>query len=71
MRTSPCRKEGVPCQKRFLGCHDTCKEYLEFVAEREAENKARNIEAESHHDWVVARKKHIRKKKYKHIGGQR
>ena len=33
---SPCKKNGIDCPKRVIGCHDNCKEYQDFAAEREA-----------------------------------
>ena len=43
MKTPHCKKNGIDCPNRFLGCHDSCKEYQEYAAERE---KIRNMHLE-------------------------
>lgn len=34
MNVPPCKKDGVPCPKRELGCHSKCDEYLEYAQSR-------------------------------------
>lgn len=36
-KPQPCKD----CEKRFLGCHDTCEDYAEFRKWRDMVNKAR------------------------------
>ena len=43
MDNAPCKKNGIDCPNRVLGCHDTCKEYQAFAEERE---RIRNIRHE-------------------------
>lgn len=35
MDNAPCKKNGIDCPNRVLGCHDNCKEYQAFAAHRE------------------------------------
>lgn len=44
MNNAPCKKNGVDCPNRVLGCHDHCKEYQAFAAERERIRTIRNEE---------------------------
>ena len=39
---SPCKRNGIDCHKRHMGCHDDCKEYQDFSADRE---RIRNLRA--------------------------
>ena len=40
MAVMPCKD----CQKRFVGCHSSCTEYLSFREEKTAENQRRQDE---------------------------
>lgn len=39
----PCKKDGVPCDKRHVGCHSTCEGYQAYKAE--ADRIAKNRKA--------------------------
>ena len=68
MRTpSPCKLNGVPCEKRTMGCHSGCEEYRLWeavhAAELEQERKAREglRQAEDFRAKLDTRTKFIRK----------
>ena len=31
----PCINDGKPCEKRFIGCHAKCKDFLEWKENRD------------------------------------
>ena len=52
MKKPPCKVEGVECDKRHIGCRNTCDEWLKWQAvhdqERAAREKYINIKAEGY-----------------------
>ncbi len=46
MNPCPCKKGGIDCPKRYLGCHSECKEYQEWSEERAEMNKRRKADRE-------------------------
>lgn len=47
MRVSPCKG----CEKRELGCHDRCEEYLKYKEGRNALYEQRRVSAANTRPW--------------------
>ena len=56
----PCRKNGVDCPNRCVGCHATCKEFADYRAGIDADNAVRDKvrEAEDIVNRTIWRKRH-------------
>lgn len=63
-RESPCYKDGADCPKRHLLCHETCQEYKEWRAEKDADNKAKHDSADQEY-WGYILPRIIKRKKRK------
>ena len=59
---SPCKRNGIDCPKRQMGCHDDCKEYQEYVAECELIRKRRADEVNERWYLIVQCKKNKKRK---------
>lgn len=51
MKKSPCYNNGQACPKRKGGCHSTCKDYKEWLAERN--EQVEKIREAKHHERVM------------------
>ena len=45
----PCKKDGVDCPKRQVGCHSTCQEFIDWEKEHVATREARRAEKTREH----------------------
>lgn len=55
-RESPCYQDGKDCPLRTKDCHETCKEFKKWRAEKDEDNKARrDISNEEYLQYVVPR----------------
>lgn len=63
-RPSPCYKDGKDCALRHKNCHETCPEFKEWRAEKDADNKARQDAVDKEYlQYVVPRIIERRKRK--------
>lgn len=60
----PCYEGGVDCTLRYKNCHETCKRYREWRAEKDADNKAKR-ESIPHEYWGYILPKITERKKRK------
>jgi hypothetical protein len=49
-RMPPCKKDGVDCPKRQVGCRSTCKEYVRWEADHQATHQAILAEKAKEHN---------------------
>lgn len=59
MAIAPCKKAGVDCPKRAVGCHDTCPEYLDFLEQKRAESEIIHKSRRAEDDYVASKVKFI------------
>lgn len=43
IKECPCYKGGKDCAERYEYCHSTCKEYKDWRAEKDEDNKAKRV----------------------------
>ena len=53
MKSSPCKD----CQRRYLGCHSECKDYIEYSEERQKFLKEKSDNYDILYDNEIVRKK--------------
>ena len=39
MTRPPCKRDGVECQKRYIGCRTECEQYHEWLTKHEVERQ--------------------------------
>ena len=59
---SPCKRNGIDYPKRHMGCHDDCKEYQDFSAERERIRQRRQAELKERDFFFVQCEKNKKRK---------
>lgn len=60
---SPCKVNGVDCEKRCVGCHSTCKAYKEYKGINDNARDNERRQKDTIHDYMCVRVAGKRKKR--------
>ena len=64
MQKPPCKKNGVDCPKRTIGCHSSCKEYIEYAEENERRREEIHKRKEAERNYCDQIEKRYPKQKH-------
>ena len=67
MTHSPCKKAGKDCERRHIGCRNSCEDWKKFVLFHALEMEEKKKEQEKH-DTTARSVERMRKAKYERPG---
>lgn len=57
----PCKKNGVQCTKRYIGCHDNCPDWHKYTEAKNKEREASKKKKKEDYDVLASRQNSLRK----------
>lgn len=63
MRYPPCKKDGVDCERRHVGCHGECDEYREWKRYHDADLEGRRNNRNPADEFLIDQQLRVKKRK--------